>query len=64
VARASLKASNRTVGIFIPTAQPDRAAIPATPDLEALFKNYKSSVTPSGSTPHSAARWTRPACQS
>ncbi|MBZ5524035.1 MAG: insulinase family protein [Acidobacteriia bacterium] len=45
VARAYLKASNRTVGVFIPTPQPDRAAIPATPDLEALFRNYKSNVT-------------------
>ena len=45
VARAYLKASNRTVGEFIPTAQPDRAAIPATPDFEALFRNYKSTVT-------------------
>ena len=45
VAGAYLKASNRTVGVFIPTAHPDRAAIPATPDLEALFKNYTSSVT-------------------
>jgi zinc protease len=45
VAKAYLKESNRTVGEFIPTAQPDRAAIPATPDLEALFKDYKSELT-------------------
>jgi len=44
VAKAYLKTSNRTVGEFIPTAQPDRAAIPATPDLVALFKDYKSTV--------------------
>jgi zinc protease len=45
VAKAYLKASNRTVGEFIPTAQPDRAAIPATPELETLFRDYKSTVT-------------------
>jgi zinc protease len=27
------KPSNRTLGLFIPTAKPDRAEIPATPDL-------------------------------
>jgi len=45
VARAYLKPSNRTVGVFIPTPQPDRAAIPATPDLVALFKDFKSDVS-------------------
>ncbi len=33
--------SNRTVGIFTPEAQPARAAIPATPDVVALLKDYK-----------------------
>ena len=32
VAKAYLKASNRTLGEFIPTKTPDRAEIPATPD--------------------------------
>jgi zinc protease len=41
VAKAYLKSSNRTLGEFIPTAAPDRAEIPATPDDAALFKNYK-----------------------
>jgi zinc protease len=45
VAKLYFKASNRTVGVFIPDAQPDRTSVPATPDLEALLKNYKSSVT-------------------
>ncbi len=45
VARAYLKESNRTVGEFIPTAQPDRATIPATADFESLFRDYKSTVT-------------------
>jgi zinc protease len=41
VAKAYLKPSNRTLGEFIPTATPDRAEIPATPDVEALLKDYK-----------------------
>jgi zinc protease len=45
VAKAYLKESNRTVGEFIPTAQPDRAAIPAAPDFESLFGDYKSTAT-------------------
>lgn len=45
VAKAYLKESNRTIGEFIPTAQPDRAAIPATPNLEALFRDYRSTIT-------------------
>jgi len=39
------KPSNRTVGMFIPTAKPDRAEIPATPDLTAALKDYKGDVT-------------------
>ena len=41
VAAAYLKPSNRTVGEFIPTAKPDRAEIPAPPDVAALLKDYK-----------------------
>ena len=41
VAKAYLKESNRTVGVFIPTKNPDRAEIPAAPDLAALLKDYK-----------------------
>jgi zinc protease len=41
VARAYLKPSNRTVGLFIPTPKPDRAEIPATPDAAALVKDYR-----------------------
>src|ERR1035437_4478930 len=44
VAKAYLKASNRTVGYYIPDAAPDRTVVPETPDLEALMKDYKSSV--------------------
>ena len=41
VAAAYLKTSNRTLGMFIPTAKPERAEIPATPDIAAALKDYK-----------------------
>jgi zinc protease len=41
VAKAYLKESNRTLGEFIPTKAPDRAEIPATPELAATFKDFK-----------------------
>ena len=44
VAKMYFKASNRTVGYYIPDAAPDRTVVPETPDLEALLKDYKSSV--------------------
>jgi len=41
VAAEYLKPSNRTVGAFSPTPKPDRAEIPATPDVEAELRGYK-----------------------
>ncbi|HEV3196332.1 MAG TPA: pitrilysin family protein [Bryobacteraceae bacterium] len=41
VAKAYLKESNRTLGIFIPTKNPDRAEIPETPDVATVLKDYK-----------------------
>ena len=41
VAKAYLKASNRTLGEYIPTKTPDRVEIPPTPDLTATFKDFK-----------------------
>jgi zinc protease len=41
VATAYLKASNRTIGLFIPEENADRATIPAAPDIAALLKDYK-----------------------
>lgn len=40
-ARTYLKDSNRTIGLFIPTDKPDRAAVPQPPDIAALVKDYK-----------------------
>jgi zinc protease len=36
-----LKTSNRTVGMFIPDAAPDRAEIPDPPSLAALLEGYR-----------------------
>ncbi len=41
VAGAYFKPSNRTVGLFIPTEKPDRAEIPAAPEVAVLLKDYK-----------------------
>jgi zinc protease len=41
VAKAYFKPSNRTTGVFIPDASPDRAQIPASPDVKSLVKDYK-----------------------
>ncbi|HHB78432.1 MAG TPA: insulinase family protein, partial [Saprospiraceae bacterium] len=41
VAKKYLKPSNRTLGIFVPTQNPDRAIIPEAPNVEDLVKNYK-----------------------
>ena len=45
VAAAYLKPSNRTLGVFLPTDKPDRAAIPPMPDIAALVKDYKGDTT-------------------
>src|SRR5881397_339296 len=41
VAKYYFKADNRTVGLFIPTAQPERTEIPGAADLAAMLKDYK-----------------------
>lgn len=45
VASRYFKPANRTVGLFIPTPKPDRAEIPATPDLSAALKDYKGDAS-------------------
>jgi zinc protease len=42
-AEVYLKPANRVLGMFVPTSQPDRAAIPAAPDLTAALDAYRSS---------------------
>jgi zinc protease len=41
VAAQRLRTDNRTVGVYLPTAQPQRAPAPATVDVAALVKGYK-----------------------
>jgi zinc protease len=41
VAKAYLKDTNRTVGMFIPTKTPDPAEIPVAPDAATALKDYK-----------------------
>ena len=45
VAKTYFKAQNRTLGRFIPTEKPDRADMPAKPDLAALLKDYKGDAS-------------------
>jgi zinc protease len=45
VAKQYLKPDNRTVGVFLPTEKPERSEIPATPDVEAIVKDYKGTQT-------------------
>ncbi len=40
-AKNYLKPDNRTVGLFYPTDKPERAEMPARPDVAALVKDYK-----------------------
>jgi zinc protease len=41
VARAYFQPSNRTVGLYIPTEQPQRTGVPATPELAEMIGDYK-----------------------
>jgi zinc protease len=40
VAVAYLRPANRTLGLFYPTAQPERVAVPRAPDVAAMLKNF------------------------
>ena len=44
VAKLYFKASNRTVGEFIPDAAPDRTEVPPGDNLKAVFKDYKTTL--------------------
>ncbi len=45
VAKLYLKDSNRTVGVFIPDAAPDRTEVPDAPSVDKLLSTYKPNVT-------------------
>jgi zinc protease len=44
IAGRYLKPSNRTIGLFIPTKDLDRAEIPAVPDVQTALKDYRGSA--------------------
>ncbi|HET9735931.1 MAG TPA: pitrilysin family protein [Burkholderiales bacterium] len=44
VADRYLRPANRVVGTFLPTAQPERAEIPAAPSLQAQLEGYKGAA--------------------
>ena len=44
VAQTYFKDSNRTVGIFIPDAAPERTAVPDAPPIDALLKSYTPDI--------------------
>jgi zinc protease len=45
VAGQYFKASNRTVGVFIPETAPDRTTVPAAPDMDTLLSSYRPNIT-------------------
>ncbi|MBL8794105.1 MAG: insulinase family protein [Planctomycetia bacterium] len=45
VALKYLQRNNRTAGVFIPTDQADRVALPSTPNVTELVKDYKGTKT-------------------
>jgi zinc protease len=44
VAKLYLKDSNRTVGVFIPDAAPDRTIVPDAPPMDALLTEFKPTI--------------------
>ncbi|MDQ6925089.1 MAG: insulinase family protein, partial [Candidatus Eremiobacteraeota bacterium] len=44
VAAAYLKPANRTTALFVPTPAPDRAEIPAVPNVETIVAGYKGNA--------------------
>lgn len=44
VAKTYFKDSNRTVGIFVPEAAPDRTTVPAAPAMDALLTSYTPDI--------------------
>jgi zinc protease len=44
VAKAYLKPTNRTLGLFQPTKDADRAPLPPVPDVAGMLKDYKGSA--------------------
>jgi zinc protease len=45
VAGTYLRRNNRTVGLFLPTTQPERVAVASTPNVEDMVRTYKGRAT-------------------
>ncbi len=45
VAAQYFKASNRTVGVFVPETAPDRTTVPAAPTMDSLLSSYRPNIT-------------------
>lgn len=45
IATKYYKPSNRTLGLFVPDAAPDRTVVAETPDIQALLRGYKGKNT-------------------
>jgi zinc protease len=48
VAKTYFRKDNRTVGVYVPVAQPDRVAVAAAPSLDSLVKDYKGHEVTAG----------------
>ena len=48
VAKLYFKDSNRTVGMFIPDAAPDRTTVPDAPPMDKLLTEFKPNITMAG----------------
>src|SRR5207248_2287542 len=45
VAKTYFQRANRTVGVYIPTKEPERVAISEAPKLDTIVKDYKGGTT-------------------
>ena len=48
VARTYFKDANRTIGVFVPEAAPDRTIVPTAPAMDTLLETYKPDVRVEG----------------
>jgi zinc protease len=44
VTKTYFKDSNRTIGVFVPEAAPDRTTVPAAPTMQALLSSYTPDI--------------------
>ena len=56
VALTYFKPDNRTIGMFLPEAKPNRAEIPNAPDIAAMVKSYKGCLLYTSPSPRDRTR--------